>query len=76
VFRIGEDDEGNMVVQANEDGIEILCEGLIELARLEPGIEMEMTAFVQSGDGEPKGVATLILHRLPDDDTAPEPRRI
>jgi len=67
VFRVGESDEGEMVIEADATGCENLIAGLARLREGEPGLELTTTSFVLE-DGFPKAMSAVTLKRLPDDD--------
>jgi hypothetical protein len=62
ILRFYEDDGGQQVVEADEEGIEYLRTGLWQLEQALPGEELSAPSLV-SGDEGPRGVGEVILRR-------------
>lgn len=65
ILKAFEDDDGNYVLEMNEEGADYLMEGVAELMLLDPGRQITQPSFV-TRDGKPAGVAEFVLKRAAD----------
>ncbi len=66
-FHISDDEDDNMLMELDAEGIDYLIQGLLDLRDCAPDEEIRSPSLGSDENGNPESVGFLIMKRLADD---------